>query len=167
MKLIISIPTYNRPERLLRTVNALLPQIVDGSRIEIFDNASDRELGDLWVLQRNFPDKLRITRNVANVGGAANIIRCVESVDAEWVWVLGDDDAPFETAVATILEKIQHASHTCMINFASDWSGKRQKTIRCKTVGELCAHNASLQNLLFISTSVFHRATFLSHLRFA
>jgi hypothetical protein len=54
-----------------------------------------------------------------------------------------------------------------MINFASQWSGPRTQIVSCGSVAELCEASGRLSNLLFISTSVFQRALFLKHLRFA
>ncbi len=167
-RLVVAIPTFDRPQRLLATVEKVFPHIGSECRLEIFDNASAKGVPpELLDLERQFPDRLRITRNPANIGLGANLTRCIEAVDAEWVWVLGDDDCPADTAIATILAKIEEHASACQINFASVWSGPRAATVGCKSVGELCQRSGSLSNILFVSTSVFHRERFLRHLSFA
>ena len=101
MHLTIAIQTYNRPNELLVLLHRLLPMLDSRCKVLIVDNCSEepvaekqrRVLGD-WPRV-----DLTIVRNRVNVGGGANILRCFELCQTEWLWVLGDDDLPTEGAV--------------------------------------------------------------------
>jgi glycosyltransferase involved in cell wall biosynthesis len=104
--LTIALPTYNRPIPLRRTLEALLPQVVNEprARLLIMDNQSQvpvtQILKEMGVEQS---DRLRVIRHDYNIGGNANLMRCVECCQTEWLWAVCDDDRPRPDAVSTIL----------------------------------------------------------------
>jgi glycosyltransferase involved in cell wall biosynthesis len=110
IRLSIVIPTSNRPKDIVERVGELLPQLVQGVDLLIIDNCSPVVVETL--ISENFPDTLgKIThiRNAVNIGGNANICRCFEVGDSDWIWLLGDDDSVKPDAIKMILAEI--ASH--------------------------------------------------------
>lgn len=99
--LTIGIPTYNRPNSIVKTVRALLPQLNDLVVLRVWDNCSDIPVVDLFTEEEK--KKFTIARNKANIGGDANIAGCIYHASTKWVWTLGDDDIPNNEAVKTIL----------------------------------------------------------------
>lgn len=45
----------------------------------------------------------RVVRKRANIGANANVLRCFELCETEWIWILGDDDHGLPGAVDKIL----------------------------------------------------------------
>jgi glycosyltransferase involved in cell wall biosynthesis len=105
--LTIAIPTFNRPLQLRNTLEVVLPQILGESRVRllVLDNHSEvpamQILAELGV---GLNDQVSVIRHAINIGGNANIMRCFELCETEWIWVLSDDDKPSPDAVQTILE---------------------------------------------------------------
>lgn len=113
-KLTIAIPTYNRPRQLAHTLSVLLPQVREHENVQllILDNCSPVPAADvLRDVSKGtaLPDRIGVVRHVANIGGDANIIRCFELSEGDWLWCLGDDDEPAEDAVDIILNDVADA----------------------------------------------------------
>jgi glycosyltransferase involved in cell wall biosynthesis len=115
MKLSISIPTYNRKDQLIDTLECLVDQCrIHNVSIQINDNASSYPIKE--VVNEHFQkynDLIFISQNSANIGGDANFCRCFEIAEAEWFWLLGDDDHPAPDAVEKILDEINEAPVDC------------------------------------------------------
>jgi hypothetical protein len=148
--LTIAIPSYNRNRILEANVQRLLPQLVEGVELLVLDNHSPVPV----QLGCEHP-RLRVLRNPHNIGGNGNILRCFESCASEWIWVLGDDDAPEEGAVATILQAIADAPQTVIFNFSTAGSFTRGTSVSGSGRGALLAALDDFGNLLFISSCVF------------
>lgn len=119
MLLTIAIPTFNRREPLLETVKEILEQIESKNDVEllILDNHScyevEKELSSVIPCGLK---NVRILSNRANIGLAANVIRCLEMAEGDWVWLLGDDDSIRPDAVERIIEKIDGAEpEVCLL----------------------------------------------------
>ena len=54
------------------------------------------------ILKSKYRFQLEVHRNVENIGGNANILRCVEFCKTPYLWVLGDDDIPEPDAISKI-----------------------------------------------------------------
>jgi glycosyltransferase involved in cell wall biosynthesis len=86
--------TYNRKKELAATLKALFAEKspVRDVRFTILDNASTDGADDLCEdYVKRYPN-IRHIRHPKNIGGNANICRAFEMADAEYVWVLADDD---------------------------------------------------------------------------
>lgn len=116
IRLIITIPTYNRPDFIQRQVRDLLPQLQEGVSIVVYDNCSEIPVSSLFT--QDELDRFVIHRNQINVGGAANLGNCFSrNADSDWIWLLSDDDKISPTAIATIIETIKNNQDCCYINF--------------------------------------------------
>lgn len=116
--LTIAIPTYNRPQLLTQQISRLLPQLTSEIKVIIYDNNSTtpakEAIGDLCT------GEILIVTNPTNVGADANICRCFENCDTEWLWVLSDDDIIMENAIATVIDSIKSNRDSIFINFKAD-----------------------------------------------
>jgi glycosyltransferase involved in cell wall biosynthesis len=162
----VAIPTYNRPEHLRRCVELLACQTNNQFSLLILDNASPEPAEE--VLRHVLPSfpRARVIRNLVNVGGDANIMRCFEFCDTEFVWVLGDDDEPIETAIATILETIREYPDAIFFNFQCDLY-PRSKDRVSHDLESFISSIDSYSNVLFISTSVYRRQSVVQFLPMA
>ena len=119
--LTVSIPTYNRPEQLKRTLELLLPQLTEQCFLRILDNHSIIPVKEYTEsIIGHFPNvKYEIVRNKINVGADNNIMRCFEYCDTDWLWTLGDDDIIESNAIAIIFEDINDYKEAFNINYYS------------------------------------------------
>lgn len=87
MSLTIAVPTFNRPGPLVRTVAALLPQMDDGVRLLVLDNCSPVPAAEVLApLLANWPRaRVEVRRHPVNIGGNANVVRCFELCDTDWL----------------------------------------------------------------------------------
>jgi hypothetical protein len=169
-RLSIVIPTYDRPAQLMGTLQALfavpLPPEVE---VVILDNQSPAEVEPVVrALPGVAADRIRFVRNAANIGLAANILRCFEVAQAPWVWTLGDDDPPVSGAVRSVLHEIGEAKEkTMLLKFNSTNGGQVEKHHEILGLEELsrwCSDIKFYSNLLFISSGVFRKGPVLSRL---
>jgi glycosyltransferase involved in cell wall biosynthesis len=152
----IAIPTFNRAEPLRRTVASLLPQLREGVRIRIIDNASDYDVSELLMPllgESVEQSSVLIERNPCNIGLAGNILRCFERSDAEWLYLMGDDDLIKPDLVSTALDATKRFPEAFQVNF----SGFFRRSVTIATTGLEQALGAldSYANLNFISTNMY------------
>lgn len=117
-KLTVVIPTYNRKERLKRTLDLLEMQTDNDFQLVILDNCSDYDMSEI-LENRNeaFCKKIQIVHNKINIGMSANIANAfIQGIDG-WMWLLSDDDIPSVNAIADIYDEIEHSSGLWAIHF--------------------------------------------------
>jgi hypothetical protein len=153
----IAIPTYNRTEILLENVRLLVPQLIPGFRLLIIDNASEASVADaLGEIISGCPaGTINVVRNRANIGGNANICRCFELCDTEWIWILGDDDRPEPGMVEKVSEMLAENRKYCAINFGIHAINRRADR-EVENVDELVCKLDNFSNILFISSTIYN-----------
>lgn len=167
MHLTIAIPTYNRNAVLKETLEHFLPQLEDRCKLLLVDNHSDVPVEEsLRDLLAGYPRlEYRIVRNRVNIGGAANILRCFELCDTEWMWLFGDDDHPALDGVSTVLRHLDFRPDCAFFNFASD-RHPRGRSVITAGLREFVRAVDSWPLLLFMSVGVYHCPTVLPNLRY-
>ena len=113
--LTIAIPTYNRPSQIVSQVQALSSQIKEDVELLIIDNGSDIPVD--FLLNSISCSKIKVLRNPFNIGADANIAKCFELCQTEWLWTLSDDDVISENAVESILHNIRAHQSSLFIGF--------------------------------------------------
>lgn len=125
--LTICIPTYNRTEKVRQRILELRPQLVSGVKVIVIDNSSltpvSSVIGDLIEGNEN----VRVIKNKFNIGMSANIARCIEVCETEWMWLLGDDDEVLPQAVQIILDDISNANNEISYLKYSSYCGINKK----------------------------------------
>ena len=151
----ITIPTFNRPELLLETIQALAPQLTEGCKILVIDNASDISIRDFLAGMPGLDHvPLEVIRNRDNIGANANIARCFELADADWMWLLADDDVVSENAIKCIQTAISNSPDSIYFNFAFGETGRLQ-TIRVQGLEGFLDAVDRWGDLNLISTNVY------------
>lgn len=109
----ICIPTYNRAAYLPECLDSIIPQL-DSSltqdvEIVIADNASTDTTTDIVrAYQKRYPEvSIIYFRNEKNLGFDRSFVKLIEKSNGIYCFSLGDDDALFDGAIATILKKIK------------------------------------------------------------
>jgi glycosyltransferase involved in cell wall biosynthesis len=168
IRLTIAIPTFNRPVPLARTLTSLLPQLGPATELVVLDNdseiAAETVLAPLLALHPEAT--VSVTRHRFNIGGNANIIRCLEAGRGEWLWILGDDDYPAPDAVGVILAAITRQPQADYLNFCTSlWPNRAAYTVA--NLDQFLDRCDSLSNTFFISAGVYRRARFRHYIQAA
>ena len=117
--LTIVIPTYNRKLRLEKTLRLLKMQSNQNFDVFILDDASDYDVMEIVKKQdANFAAKIKVERNISNLGLAGNTAMAFTKVDSGWIWTLADDDMPSIYAVEHIHREIENAKDVGIIMFS-------------------------------------------------
>jgi len=125
--LTIAISTFNRVERLEKTITQILKEVnslKNPSDVELIvvDNASTDDTYK-FLTSRNFHN-VRLIRNSVNQGMLGNLNICALRSTGNYVWCIGDDDFLIPGALTQVLE-IAHKSVNRIIylNYAHDLAG--------------------------------------------
>lgn len=158
IRLTVAIPTFNRNEILKANLAKLIPQLNSACELVILDNCSTVPVEDTLrdILATAEDVRIRIIRHRANVGGNENILRCIEYAQGEFVWILGDDDQPADSAAVNIFAELDQHPDALVVNMYATCAGhgKRTGTRILSGSAEYLSASKSLGELIFISSMV-------------
>lgn len=130
VKLIIAMPTYNRPAEALRTYRVIKKSIelaklsLREVRFAIFNNASTVDGYEKLKSEANENGDFYFC-NSKNVGLVKNLYCCIKSAeDYDYLWMLGDDDEYDSEIVGEVLSKIvSEQPGLLFINHSASYKG--------------------------------------------
>ena len=107
-KLSICIPTYNRAKNIINCLESLCAnekKYLDQIKVCISNNDS-KDNTELVISK--YMDRLPIiySKNKTNLGIPRNFLKVVSMCDAEYVWLIGDDDLFLENSLERVLNLI-------------------------------------------------------------
>ena len=108
--LAIIVPTYNRAaclRLLLGTLEVELAGVRGRVRVLVSDNGSADETPQVLREFESRMPSLVAVRHASNVGPDENFCGCVERVDADYFWIIGDDDLPRAGAIAHLVRMLE------------------------------------------------------------
>jgi glycosyltransferase involved in cell wall biosynthesis len=160
-KLTIAIPTYNRADFLKKNIGSILQQLSGECELLILDNASDRYVvaQEIKPILTGYEGKnVKIYRNPANVGLFANIVKCFELCETEWLYIVGDDDRLLEGGIRNILNDIEVNRDVVNISYKwkpeSDWTSKRP--VVGEGIVEFLDCIEGIHHVMFLSGNVYN-----------
>lgn len=108
----IAIPTYNRPqflEQQLDWINRTISGFEDDCEIVISDDGSTDTTAAVIEKWRQELSRVafRVNVNSQNLGPVKNIARCIHLAEAQYVWLMGDDDEIAERTIAYIFDSLR------------------------------------------------------------
>ena len=164
-KLTIAIPTYNRNNELNRLIDSLSNQIDDSVNIIIYDNHSTKPVEDT-IIDDSFKNnsKVKIIRNANNIGGNANILKCFENCETDWIWVIGDDDLLDDKAVCTVLDAIKLYSNALLLSFSSSQHLHNESKI-LENLEEFISNIKYWGHINFSSVNLFNWRVLKKHIK--
>lgn len=165
--LTIAIPTFDRNQLLEQCVARVLPQLAEGERLLIVDNRSripvHVTLAPLLAGAR--PGQVQVVRNAVNIGGAANILRCLELCETDWMYCLGDDDLIADDCLSAIREAV--GSHPDALYFSFSRSiHKRSACTRSEGAVDFVDKLDHWSSFLFMSCVVVAAQKLRQNIRF-
>ncbi len=93
--LTIAIPTFNRRDRLSMLLESIAVQQEEVSgrvAVIVIDNASTDGTEGCCREYLERIRGMRYIRNPENIGAVRNVIKCFETSETEYCWIIGDDD---------------------------------------------------------------------------
>ena len=166
--LTIAIPTYNRNIEVAETIASVLPQLSEVCNLLIIDNHSDiavsKSLDEKNIKIEDRPN-VRLIRNGINVGSQANLLRCIELCETEWLWILGDDDIPCSDAVGLILNDLSKHIDLTFLNYCSPFH-TRDKEVMSSGITEFLESFEDWGQINFTSLCILNANKIKPFLRF-
>lgn len=138
-RLNIVIPTYNRARHLTNLLGALVPELAglqDRVQVLVADNDSPDGTPAVTQAFAAAVPGTRIIRHESNVGPDENFSRCVELADADYFWMIGDDDLPREGAVRRLLDLLDRHEPD-LLYLPSEWHEALDASQRGPRLGPL------------------------------
>jgi glycosyltransferase involved in cell wall biosynthesis len=111
--LTLAVPTYNRADALELLLATLLVELrgLEGRvAVIIGDNASTDRTPDVVARFAASWGGTTVVRHATNLGMDGNFCGCVERVQTEYFWVIGDDDLPRAGALRALLGLLDRES---------------------------------------------------------
>ena len=131
-RLEILVFTYNRAEKLRRTLAALRDSPFAYCRITVLDNCSPDHTPDVCREFESELDRLRVVRHTRNIGLGANYLRAVELSRAPYSWILSDDERLDFDDVGDVIEAV--AAGDCdLISLGSPGQYEWERGLRTTT----------------------------------
>lgn len=173
--LAITIPTYNRASLLKFLLDSIFQDFKlkvwpDDLDLIIIDNASIDNTVQLIenYISDGYP--IKIIKNDTNIGVDANLCKCFESVNARYIWQIGDDEILYGGTVEWILNFCRNNDFS-LLHLASNGfvSGQQNeqiiKTISTNIDIEKLNSDQIFRNvnvyLTFISANIINKANLL------
>lgn len=163
--LTVAIPTFNRNHLLLACVERLLPQLGECDLL-IIDNCSDTPVETTlgpW-LERLGTANVRILRNPVNVGGGANMLRCLELCRTEWMYCLGDDDLVADDCIEVIERALRAHPQALYMSFSRS-SMRRTRAFVTDGLADFVDRLDDWATFLFMSSSIVRAGALRAELR--
>ncbi|HBC9557794.1 TPA: glycosyltransferase [Escherichia coli] len=162
----IAIPTYNRAEKVKKQIARLIPQLSAEDRIIVSDNASPG-INFEEIIDGFSDSRIRLSQNKINIGANANVVRCFELVDTNFMWLLSDDDDIVSNALDIIRSNIMKYNAD-FYNFSTNLLRASRNDILCTDLAEYVnAIGSGVSNHLLMSNNVYKVKSFLPYLSFA
>jgi glycosyltransferase involved in cell wall biosynthesis len=101
--------TYNREKSLRRTLEALAASPLRDHLLTVMDNCSADGTPAVCAEFRPLLPRMEIRRHERNIGFGPNYMRCLESTEGEYTWIICDDDTFFPERIGALLDLLRDA----------------------------------------------------------
>ncbi len=164
--LTIAIPTYNRNELLKSALEKIIPQLGSEHKVLIVDNSSDTPVKETLddLLDNDLDEKVFIERNSVNVGGSANILRCLELCETKWLYCLSDDDLVASNCLS-IIDKNTHEYPDALYFSFSRCKSEKIETVATRDLSGFIDHLDDWSSFLFMSSVVVNASRLRTEIR--
>lgn len=160
--LTIAIPTYNREEKLKKTLKDLR-KVNPNLKIKIFDNCSTKYNIEK-MLKENFSDlNITLVKNEINLERVNNYNKCLLECETKWLWLLSDDDEVLGDSLQKIIEVLDKYPNLAFYKFSTDGIGEVgvEKEEKIETLEEFIDHYYKDPiykggQLVFMSNNIFN-----------
>lgn len=123
-KLSVLIPTYNREDRLKKSLTSYTCEKIQDVEFVVIDNCS---MDNTEALVRKFmakDNRIKYFKNPTNLGYNRNLFRGFLEAEADWLCILPDDDAIETGFLSELIEKIDQ-NNDCSIILCAQKTGRK------------------------------------------
>lgn len=137
MSVLVGIVTFNRKKMLQETLESLLNQTVEISKIIIVDNNSSdgtEKMIELEYKANDFIEYHKLSENTGGAGGFSKVVEIAEQNHYEWLWLMDDDVLPEKDCLEKLLFEAKEKDYKIIqpnrkytvnnkfIEYASEWN---------------------------------------------
>lgn len=155
--LTVAIPTYNRPETLQKTLEALKVENSDSFIVLVSDDSSTDGVEEVVRSHQKVMPNLCYNKNLANLGFSGNVCHLYELATTRYIWFLCDDDAVYPGAIAIIIQALERYEPVVAI-FNCTWGDSFGRQL----VAGASEDRIYAESTTFVRYDVLMRLTFLS-----
>jgi glycosyltransferase involved in cell wall biosynthesis len=142
------IPTYKRPELLLKAIESIYnasSDYLDVVQLVITDDSTNDT--NQWVIEKtkSYIKNLKHIRNPTNLGIDGNILCAVNSSDGEFAWIVGEDDLVCKNAVINFFSITNRSSYGFICSNYSYVNSEHNKILKQNVIG--IAKNKNIESL--------------------
>lgn len=162
--LTILIPTYNRKEKLARTIEQLKNQTCKEFQVIISDNCSDYNVFELIdEIGGELKNRIYVIRNQFNIGVDSNVVNLFLNVQTKWIWPMSDDDFLRINAVEQIKKDTEIYPQAAWIDYPVYPDGTLESNIVFNRLDEYIDFSLKIMpkqsvwgNLVYLANKVYH-----------
>ena len=114
IKLSVIIPTFNRRDRLKKSLSNYTKEKINSVEFLVIDNCSDDDTEDLVHLMIKEDNRIKYFKNPQNLGYNRNLFRGYLEANSNWICILQDDDT-IEKGFLSELVELQEKNIDCSI----------------------------------------------------
>lgn len=147
----------------------IIGSLPDWVEVLICDNASDPPI-ELDAKTLEIADqrgvRIRVHRQITNLGAPANILRLFELVETKWLLLTGDDDPVLPARLPSIRDLLEGHQDCSIVKFSSPYGGYDSEQV-VVDFEQLMQEGGNFNQLLFMSTFLYKVDACRPFLRFA
>ena len=147
--LTIAIPTYNRDKILSENIGVLEKIVALNLAIDVKILVVDNGSSETSIPKNKY---FEYKKNKFNIGLNGSLLRIIEYVDSDYLWILGDDDYLDEVLITDLIDVIINNNPDWLILSQSDTTLEKKEY---DTVDKLLDSGIDFQDLIFISTNIY------------
>jgi glycosyltransferase involved in cell wall biosynthesis len=145
--------TYNAEPWIENVIHSLENQDTEPFSVKIIDNAStDRTVEIVEYIFENYKLKnsYELIRNDANIGAISSFLDRLELFEAEWIFMVHQDDYYHPDHFSTLISEIQHANKEVSVIFTAmqRMDAHDAETISIPTLSSLVSPTNRVENFL-------------------
>lgn len=142
----VILPVYNRTEYISQAVDSVISQTYDNWELIIADDASNQET-ESFLKQYTKIAKVKVTRNLHNIGLFPNLNKAIESSQGEYIVILCSDDFFLSNCLedsVNLLLKYPQAGLLLSPLIAVDAEGNKLKCKNVEDFSQFASHTPRL-----------------------
>ncbi len=167
----IAIPTYDRNKELKATLDKLQTIFngMESVKIVVLDNCSPNPVS--LVDGGSTHPKIVLVNNPHNIGMSANISRCLEICETEWLWIMGDDDDISSDALVALRHAMavgEDDPAVAWVHFQCTIGGIRlgpKMAMIGQGLKQMLKSEIDPANLIFLPSTIYRTSLVRKHLR--
>ena len=124
----VLIPVYNREHCIEECIQSALSQDYENIEVVVVDNCSDDNTFELCLKLAVDDVRLRVYKNIENIGPVRNWIRCVELANGEYSKILFSDDVLLDGCLSRMISDFKNSEIGLV--YSAVWLGSSISTAR-------------------------------------